>query len=143
MPGRAWLGTDLPRLRPDVKTITDPYNGEELIAFPAIYPDVAVIHALQVDQDGNAVIGGNKGVDEELALTASKVIVTAEEILPELEKADIVGPLIHQIVHAPAGALPTSCHPYYPLDGEAILRYTEEVSSPTSFNSFLDRWLES
>src|SRR5512137_2784140 len=47
MPGRAWLGTDLPRLRPDVRTINDPYSGEELMAFPAIRPDVAVIHALK------------------------------------------------------------------------------------------------
>jgi len=36
MPGRGWLGTDLPRLRPDVRTVTDPYNGEELMAFPAV-----------------------------------------------------------------------------------------------------------
>jgi acyl CoA:acetate/3-ketoacid CoA transferase alpha subunit len=68
MPGRAWLGTDLPRLRPDVCTVTDPYSGEQLMAFPAICPDVAVIHALRADEQGNAQIGDNKGVDEELLL---------------------------------------------------------------------------
>ncbi len=45
MPGQGWIGTDLPRLRPDVHTVIDPYSGEELMAFPAIHPDVAVIHA--------------------------------------------------------------------------------------------------
>jgi glutaconate CoA-transferase subunit A len=87
MPARAWLGTDLPRLRPDVLTINDPYSGEQLMAFPAIHPDVAVIHALSVDTDGNALIGNNRGIDEELALTAKTVIVTAEQVVPELEQA--------------------------------------------------------
>jgi glutaconate CoA-transferase, subunit A len=47
MPGRGWLGTDLPHLRPDVQTVIDPYSGEELMAFPCHPPDVAVIHALE------------------------------------------------------------------------------------------------
>ena len=142
MPGRGWIGTDLPRLRPDVRTVIDPYSGEELMAFPAIRPDVAVIHALQADEDGNALIGTNKGVDEELMLTAGRVLVTAEEIVPELHKVDLIGPLCHGIVLAPGGALPTSCHPLYSLDGEALLAYSEQVSDPVSFEKFLTGWLE-
>jgi glutaconate CoA-transferase subunit A len=141
MPGHGWLGTDLPRLRPDVLTIKDPYSGEELMAFPAIRPDVAVIHALRADVDGNALIGDNKGVDEELLATARKVILTAEEIVPELPKVDLIAPLVHKLVLAPRGAAPTSCHPLYALDGEAFLDYTERVSDADSFQSFLDGWL--
>lgn len=137
IPGRAWLGTDLPRLRPDVRTVQDPYTGETLMAFPAIRADVAVIHALQADVEGSAVIGENKGVDEELALTAGKVIITAEEIVPQLAKADIVAPWVQAVVHAPGGAAPTSCHPLYPLDGKALLAYTEQVSDPESFQRFV------
>lgn len=142
MPGRAWLGTDLPRLRADVKTVIDPYSGEELVAFPAIFPDVAVIHAIQADQDGNALIGDNKGVDEELMFTADRVIVTAEEIVPKLNKVDLVGPLVQHVVLAPGGAQPTSCHPIYPIDGKRILEYSEEVTDPDSFQKYLDRWLK-
>jgi glutaconate CoA-transferase subunit A len=141
MPGRAWLGTDLPRLRPDVRTILDPYSGEELVAFPAIHPDIAVIHALQADPDGNALIGDNKGVDEELTLTADTVILTVEEIVPDLPKVDLVGPLVHHLVLAPQGAKPSSCHPLYPLDGEAFLAYTEQVADPASFQVFLSHLL--
>jgi len=137
MAGRGWLGTDLPRLRPDVKTVIDPYSGETLMAFPAIRPDVAVIHALQADPAGNAQIGANKGVDEELALAARQVIVTAEAIVPELERADIVAPFVHAVALAPRGAAPTSCHPLYALDGQAILNYTERVGDPQSFEAFL------
>lgn len=141
MPGRGWLGTDLPELRPDVRTVVDPYSGEQLIAFPAIHPDVAVIHALKADPDGNAQIGDNKGVDEELGLVADKVIVTAEEIVPELFKADLVAPMVDAVVLAPGGAAPTSCHPLYPLDGEALLAYTEQVSDPGSFSVFIEEFL--
>jgi glutaconate CoA-transferase subunit A len=142
MPGRGWLGTDLPALRPDVRTIIDPYSGEELIAFPAIHPDVAVIHALRSDADGNAQIGDNKGVDEELVLTADRVILTTEAIVPELTRADLVGPLVHGVALASGGAQPTSCHPLYPLDGEDLMAYTEQVSGPDSFEAFLATWLK-
>lgn len=141
MPGRGWLGTDLPALRPDVKTVFDPYNGEELVAFPAIHPDLAVIHALRSDEEGNASIGDNKGIDEELCLTSSQVIVTCEEILPELKRADLVAPLVSGLVCTPRGAAPTSCHPLYPLDGETLMAYTERVNDPASFNAYLETWL--
>lgn len=143
MPGHAWLGTDLPRLRPDVRTIKDPYTGEELMAFPAIKPDVAVIHALKADPEGNALIGKNKGIDIELAMAAGRVIITTEEIVPEMDVADITAPFVHAVVLAPRGALPTSCHPLYPLDGEAILAYTEQVSDPDTFNQYVARFLAS
>jgi glutaconate CoA-transferase, subunit A len=141
LPGRAWLGTDLPRLRPDVKTITDPYTGEELMAFPAIKPDVVVIHALATDEEGNAIIGQNKAVDNELVLAADFVILTTEKLVPKLDKVDLVAPLITGIVLAPGGAKPTSCHPAYDLDGSEILRYTEQVSDRISYSKYIDDWL--
>lgn len=137
MPGRGWIGTDLPKLRPDVRTVVDPYSGEELMAFPAIQPDVAVIHALKADLDGNALIGDNKGVDVELSLTAKTVIITTEELLTELNKADLVAPTTDAVVLAPKGASPTSCHPIYPMDTAAILHYSEQVSDQESFNRYL------
>jgi glutaconate CoA-transferase subunit A len=141
MPGRGWLGTDLPKLRPDVRKIVDPYSGEELMAFPAIHTDIAVLHALRADPDGNTEIGNNKGIDEELALTSKTVIVTAEEIVPELTKADIAAPWIDFVVHAPKGALPTSCHPIYSLDGLALLAYTDQVSDLDSWKTYVTHFL--
>lgn len=143
MPGRGWLGTDLPKLRPDVHMIVDPYSGEELMAFPAIRADVAVVHTLRADEDGNAVIGNNKGVDEELTATAELVILTAEEVVPELTKVDLIGPFTHHVVETPRGAVPTSCHPLYALDGKSLMSYTEQVSDPDSFAEFLANWLDS
>jgi len=139
MPSLAWLGTDLPRLRPDVRTVVDPYSGEELTAFPALHVDVAVIHALEADEDGNALIGGNWGVDRELALAADRVIITAEAITARLARADIPGPAVDLVVAAPQGAWPTSCHPLYPMDGLEVLRYTEAAGSP-AYSALLADW---
>jgi glutaconate CoA-transferase subunit A len=141
LPSTAWQGTDLPQLRPDVKEIVDPYSGDKLIAFPAIHCDVAVIHALEADPDGNARIGGNKGIDEELALLADTVIVTAEKISPKLEKAEILGPVVDAVVNLPNGAWPSSCHPLYPLDGLAILEYTEKAGGE-EYGDLITSWLQ-
>lgn len=126
MPSPAWQGTDLLALRPDVKTIEDPYTGEQLTAFPAIKPDAAIIHALEADRAGNARIGINQGIDRELALVADTVIITCEKLVDKLDQADIIGPAVSAVVETPLGAWPSSCHPSYALDGEAVLEYTEK-----------------
>jgi len=142
MPSTAWQGTDLLRLRPDVKQIDDPYTGERLTAFPAIECDVAVIHALRADPEGNADIGKNWGVDRELALVAKTVVITAEEILPKLSHAEVIGSVVSAVVHAPRGAWPTSCHPSYPLDGLATLQYTE-LATTAGYAQLLCEWARS
>jgi glutaconate CoA-transferase subunit A len=141
MPSTAWIGTDLPGLRPDVKTVADPYSGEELTAFPAIECDVAVLHALQADPMGNAVLGTNLGVDRELALISDRVIITAEDIVPALEKADIIAPVVEVVVHAPRGAWPTSCHPNYPLEGSEILAYSSRAGGE-DYPGLIAKWMK-
>lgn len=139
MPSPAWQGTDMLRLRPDVKTISDPYTDEPLTAFPALTCDVAVIHALEADPQGNARIGMNQGVDRELALVADRVIITTERLIPRLDQADIIGFLVDQVIEAPHGAWPTSCHPLYPLEGHEILAYIEAAEGAT-LPDLLSRW---
>jgi glutaconate CoA-transferase subunit A len=138
MPGRAWVGTDMLRLRPDVRTVRDPYSDEELVAFPAIQIDVTVLHALQADPLGNAALGGNIAIDPEIALAAKTVIITAEEIVPpnSLSQVDIVGPMVAAVAHAPRGAWPTSCHPLYPVAGGELMAYLEACGRG-AFNDYL------
>ncbi len=138
MPSQAWLGTDLPRLRPDVKTVRDPYSGEELIAFPAVAADVAVLHALVADRRGNVRLNKNLGIDPELAVIAEHVIVTAERVVDRLDDdADLPGTLVTGVVHAPRGAWPTSCYPDYPIQGGEILRYMDACTDG-QFQSYVD-----
>ncbi len=133
MPSAAWIGTDLPRLRPDVKTIIDPYSGAELMAFPAIHCDVAVLHGLVGDHDGNVALNNNLGVDMELVYMSDQVIVTVEREVERVEKSVdttmIPAPGASYIVRAPRGAWPTSCYPDYPVAGGEFLRYTDACNA--------------
>lgn len=133
MPSTAWIGTDLPTLRPDVKTITDPYTGETLTAFPALRPDVTVLHAVEADRSGCIALNQNIGVDPELVYASRKVIVTFETLVDSLEKSAerviLPAPVADVLVHAPRGAWPTSCYPLYPLDGAEIMAYIEACNA--------------
>jgi|FLYN01.1.fsa_nt_gi glutaconate CoA-transferase subunit A len=141
MPSTAWIGTDLPGLRPDVKTITDPYTGEELMAFPAIHCDVAVLHGLEGDRHGNAKLNNNLGVDMELVYLADTVIITVERIVERVEKSTdgiiVPAPGATYLVHAPRGAWPTSCYPDYPVDGREFMRYVDACNGGR-FDEYLE-----
>ncbi len=142
MPGLGWTGTDLPKVRPDVKLIDDPYGDGQYYAFPAIDCDVAVIHALQADWAGNAAIGVNQGVDVELSLVGKRVIITAEKVIERLQgQADTIQFTATAVVHAPKGAWPTSCHPLYPVDGFEMMRYVERC--PADFDAYLAEFTQS
>ena len=145
MPSRAWIGTDLPRLRPDVKTIIDPYSGEELMAFPAIACDIAVLHGLEGDRYGNVKINNNIGVDVELVYLADIVIVTVERMVDRVEKSTdgllIPSPGATYIVHAPRGAWPTSCYPDYPVGGSEFMQYVDACNAGR-FDDYLDTFLQ-
>jgi glutaconate CoA-transferase subunit A len=141
MPGQGWLGTDLLQVRPDVEVIKDPYTGHSVVAFPAITCDLAVIHATVADRHGNAVLQGNLAVDLELAMVASRTVVTAEEVVDRLPgPVDIAAVAVTAVVEAPRGAWPTSCYPLYPVGGGEILRYSE--TCPAGFSEYLSQFLE-
>lgn len=140
MPSRAWQGSDMFSVRQDVRIIKDPYDGDDLTAFPAIGCDVAVIHVLVADRFGNCQLGGNPTIDHELTLVAETVIITAEEVVDSLETGiDFSGLPVSAVVHQPRGAWPTSCYPKYPIDGEEILRYIEACNKG-EFDTYIRRF---
>jgi glutaconate CoA-transferase subunit A len=133
LPSRAWVGTDLPGLRPDVQTMTDPYTQETLMAFPAISIDLAVLHGLEADREGNIRLNNNIGIDLELVYTADMVIVTVERMVdsiqPSVDSTLLPHPGADMIAVAPRGSWPTSCYPDYPVDGKEILRYIDSCAA--------------
>ena len=146
LPSNAWLGTELPSLRPDVKTVLDPYSGDERVAFPAIPCDVAVIHGLAGDRQGNVLINNNLGIDMELVYVANTVIATVERVVDQLERTTdgviIPRPGCDMVVELPGGAAPSSCYPLYPLAGAAILEYSEACNAGR-FQEFVKRFVKS
>jgi glutaconate CoA-transferase subunit A len=141
MPSKAWLGTDLPKVRPDVKMVRDPYSDREYTAFPAIHLDVAVIHAIAADRLGNARLGANLALDQEIAMAASQTIITAEEVVGRIEgPIELPAMRSTHVVQVPRGASPTSCYPRYALDGDELLDYIQACKVGT-FEGYLDRFL--
>ncbi|MCY3718149.1 MAG: hypothetical protein OXG07_01160 [Anaerolineaceae bacterium] len=145
MPSRAWRGTDLPRLRPDVQEAPDAYGRDELVAFPAISLDLAVLHGLAADGQGNVLLNRNLGIDMELVYIAKTVIVTVERMVDDVREESgghvLPAPGADYIVDAPNGAWPTSCYPLYPMDGGALLDYTEQCNAGR-FDAWLQQFLK-
>lgn len=107
-----------------------PYTGEDLLAAPAIEPDVTVIHAEAADERGN-VIGPREpdflfDLDANTARAARQVIVSVERIADRAEirrtnrRRLLFGIEVTGIVHAPRGAWPTALPGVYGSDQAAL-----------------------
>ncbi|MBA2616595.1 MAG: CoA transferase subunit A [Rubrobacter sp.] len=117
---RGYVGTDLPKVTQTIAPIRCPFTGEELMAVPALNPDVSVIHAQQADSRGNVAIWGISGIQKEAVLSARRAIATVEEVVEELEphSFQIVLPavVIDAIAVEPMGAHPSYADGYYQRD---------------------------
>src|ERR1700759_4457694 len=107
---RGYVGTDLaPHTR--VKPVTCPFTGEELVAVPALRPDVAIVHAQEADREGNVQLWGIPAVQKEAVLSAAGALVTVERIVDELEPRPggvvIPGWVIDAVAEAPGGSQPS------------------------------------
>src|SRR3954452_3929135 len=107
---RGYRGTDLMR-HTRVEPITCPFSGEQLVAVPALAPDIAIVHAQEADREGNVQLWGIPGVQKEAVLAASRSLVTVERIVDELEPRPggivIPGWVISYVAEAPGGSAPS------------------------------------
>jgi glutaconate CoA-transferase, subunit A len=145
LPARCLSGTDLLKVRPDIRKVTCPYTGEQLPALPAIKPDVALIHSLAADEQGNAILGGNRAIDIEIAQAAKTTIISTEKVVPHEEiverGAEIIGFDVEYVVPVKHGAHPTSCYPDYFLDGKVFVEYIKACQEDR-FESFVEALCE-
>lgn len=115
---RGYIGTDLARVNPKIKSITCPFTGEKLAAIPAHRPDVAVIHAQRADRAGNVLLEGILGVQKEAVLASKRSIVTVEEIVDDFGPRSLNAVIlpswtIGAVVQVPGGAFPSYAQGYY------------------------------
>jgi glutaconate CoA-transferase subunit A len=105
-----YVGTDL-MAHTQVAPITCPFTGEQLVAVPALEPDVAIIHAQEADSAGNVQLWGIPGVQKEAVLSAKRSLVTVERIVDELEPRPggvvLPGWVIDAVAEAPNGSQPS------------------------------------
>jgi glutaconate CoA-transferase subunit A len=140
---RGYVGTDLPKVNPQIREVDCPYTGETIATVPAINPDVTILHAQVADRQGNVLIEGIIGAQKETALAASTLIVTVEEIVEELDSSmnAIVLPhwVIAGIAHVPSGAYPSYAHGYYARDNAFYLQWDAIARQRSSFNDWMQR----
>ncbi len=139
------VGTeDLVRANPQYRKIEDPYSGAELLAVPALNPDVAIVHAQRTDAEGNTQIWGIIGEQKEAAFAAKRVIVTAEEIVPERvirsdpNRTILPAFIVSAVCHVPYAAHPSYTQGYYDRDNSFYLEW-DRLSAD---RATVDRWLE-
>ena len=120
LPTRSMMGSDVAgRLGDQVRKMTCPYTGEQLVLLPALNPDVALIHVPRCDAYGNAQIDGLQFMDADIAMAANKVILTTERIIsndqirraPDHTKIPFF--TVDAVVEAPFGAAPHECYGIY------------------------------
>ncbi|WP_132806897.1 CoA transferase subunit A [Tepidamorphus gemmatus] len=140
---RGYVGADLPKVNPNIRYVDCPYTGERLATVPAIRPDVAVIHALRADREGNVLLEGIVGVQKQAVLAAKRSVVTVEEIVDELEDGSpnrVILPswTITAIAEVPGGAHPSYAHGYYPRDNAFYIAWDPIARDRDRFRAWMD-----
>jgi len=139
---RGYLGTDLPKVNPNIRTVTCPFTGETLAAVPALRPDAAIIHALKADRAGNVMIEGILGVQKEAVLAAKRALVTVEEIVEDFGPRSpntVILPswTVTAVAHVPGGAHPSYASGYYRRDNAFYLGWDDIARDRDGFFAWM------
>ncbi len=139
---RGYKGVDLPKVNPNIRSVTCPYTGEVLATVPALRPDAAVIHALRADREGNVLLEGIVGVQKEAVLAAKRSLVTVEEIVEDFGPRNanaVILPAwtVTAIAHVPGGAYPSYAHGYYKRANEFYIGWDKIARERDSFLSWI------
>lgn len=126
----------------------DPFYGERAVLnVPAARPDVCIAHVQQVGDEGTVKVMGQRYSDNEVMKAADKLIVVAEEIVPEeVIRQDptanlIPHYLVDAIVEQPWGAHPTGCFGYYEVDGAFIRDFYAKTKTQEGFDAWAEEWI--
>ena len=140
---RGYVGSDLPKHNPNIRSITCPFTGEKLAATPAINPDVTIIHAQKADRAGNVLITGIVGIQKEAVLAAKAAIVTVEEVVDDLQAPKNACFLPHWVLsavcHVPKGAHPSYAHGYYGRDNAFCKQWDAISRDRDTFQAWMAR----
>ncbi len=130
MPLKGIIGTDMPKVRNDIKQIEDPLGSRtQVMVVPKIDLDVAILHVPYADEYGNGNIAGAVWMDSDMAKTAKRTIITCERLVETEDirylpgKAQLPMQTTTAVVKIPFGAHPSSVYPLYTFDALHIQSY--------------------
>jgi len=146
IPVLGFLHSDLLKVRRDLKTIRDPYSGNEYVVVLPVIPDVAVIHAAKGSRSGEIVTDATRN-DRLLAMAARKTIAVVEElvdprdVLPGRQEVFVASVHIDAVVLAPGGAHPTACPGKYETDAAHIREYVAASKDEQGFAAYMEKYI--
>ncbi len=126
----------------------DPFYGDGMVSvLPAARPELAIIHVAQCGDKGTAKWRGVGTIDKEISFACDKVIVLAEEVIPESEMRkspesnQIPYFTVDAIVECPWGAFPSSVPFYYDYDAPFMRIMDAASRNEADLKKFLDEWV--
>jgi glutaconate CoA-transferase subunit A len=126
-----------------LRSLECPFTGAALAAVPAINPDVTILHAQQVDANGNVLIRGILGAAKEAAMAADCLLITVEE---QVERFDadmnaVVLPAatIAAVSIVPGGAYPSYAQGYYPRDNRFYIAWDDISRDRQAFTAWMEK----
>ncbi len=139
---RGYAGSDQPAHTATIRPITCPFTGEQLVAVPALRPDVGIVHAQRADRQGNVLVEGIVGVQKQVVLASRHALVTVEEVvddLGDLHPNAMVLPsfVVSAVAECPGGAKPSYALGYYDRDNAAYLAWDAISRDPGQFAAWL------
>jgi glutaconate CoA-transferase subunit A len=146
LPVRGLKGTDLLDLHLEYGTVTCPFTGEDLVAVPALAPDVALLHAPIGDAAGNLHLDQPYVLDERFAHASRAVVATVDRIVGTDEVAaagvTVPGHCVAAVAEVPFGAHPASCYPGYAYDRAHLAEYVKAAAiGGDALEAYLDRYV--
>jgi len=148
LPSRTMLGTDTFKYSA-AKEIECPFTGKKLLAVPALFPDVALLHVHRADKYGNCQIDGIIVADDDIAKASKRVIVTTEKIISndEIRKAPnkTIIPFwcVDAVIEVPFGSYPGNMPGEYYSDEEHLGEWLQAEKDPSTFKDFLEKHIYS
>jgi glutaconate CoA-transferase subunit A len=151
LPTRAGIGSDVMRINPELATVTSPYDGEELVAMPALPLDVALVHMNRADVSGNGqFLGPDPYFDDLFCMAARRRFLSCERLVPTedlLKEGPVQSLRINRmmtdgVIEAPHGAHFTSCDPDYERDEEFQREYATAAGDPEAWAAFEGKYLD-
>jgi len=146
LPARVMLGSDTFRYSA-AKEITCPFTDQKLMAVPALYPDVSIIHVHQADIYGNALIEGISVVDLDLARASKRLILTTERLVDtstfrrDPGRTSIPYFLADAVCLVPYGSYPGDMPYEYFSDEPHLAAWMDAEKDPEVFKAFLDKYI--
>jgi len=151
LPCRAGLGSAIMEVNEGLKTVVSPYDGQELVAMPALRLDVALLHANRADERGDAqYLGPDWYFDDLFSMAADRTFVSCEKVVAvgalveegPLESIRVSRIFTAGVLEAPLGAHFTHCVPDYQRDEQIQQEYAATAKDPDAWSAFRARYID-